>query len=133
MAVLLASLGAVGACAAAFYLADRDGWNKRAFDRVRPGMSRAEAERALGEHPDCVVRVGRSEAWFYRGALGTVSCRSRVERLADLPTVYGTLQLLVGPDARVRAIAMDGERSLDTVSGPQFASVLKLLPASLAE
>jgi hypothetical protein len=125
----LLALTALGAgCAAVFYLTDRDGWNKRAYDRIRPGMSRSELRETLGDRPDCVISVGSSEAWFYRGALGEVPCLAHVARAEELPTLYGTLQVLVGPDGRVTAVAMDGERMLKTAKGEHFASTLASLP-----
>ena len=124
----LAVLALAAACATVFYLTDRDGWNKRAYDRVRPGMSRAELASALSDRPDCVITVGRSEALFYRGALGEVPCVPHVARAEELPTLYGTLQILVGPDGRVTAVAMDGERLLKTAKGEHFASTLEALP-----
>jgi hypothetical protein len=134
---IAAAFGATFTVAAAgvgvFYLTNRDGWNKRAYDRIHPGMTRAEAIRALGEEPDCVVSVGRSEAWFYRGSLGDVTCRTHVAQVSELPTLYGTLQLLIGQDGKVRAVAMDGERSLRTSEGDQFASTLRLLSNSEVE
>jgi hypothetical protein len=129
----LAVTALAAGCATLFYLTDRDGWNKRAYDRIRPGMSRAELAEALGDRPDCVVSVGPSEAWFYRGALGEVRCLDHVARAEELPTLYGTLQILVGPDGRVTAVAMDGERPLKTAKGAHFASTLESLPRFEAE
>jgi hypothetical protein len=124
----LTVLGASGV--GIFYLTDRDGWNKRKYDRIQTGITREELLSVLGEQPDCVVAIGRSEAWFYRGALGAVPCPSHVDQPAELPTLYGTLQILLGPDGRVRAVAMDGERSTKIPNGTLFASTLQLLPMS---
>jgi hypothetical protein len=119
---------------AAFWLTDRDGWNKRHFDRIVPGMTRAELLAGLREEPDCIVRVRRSEAWFYRGAMGSVPCQTAADNPAALPTAYGTLQILVGPDGRVRAVAIDGERYLRIANGGSLpASTLQALSVSDAE
>jgi hypothetical protein len=113
-----ACLFLAASCARVFYLTDRDGWNKRKYDLIQVGMTRVEAREALGDSPDCVIPLGRAEAWFFRGAFGSVECHGPVSSVAELPSVYGALQILIGPDGRVRAVAMRREAAEERVRRP---------------
>lgn len=104
--------------------------NHQAHQRLALGMSTAQVRALLGREPDCIVMVGRSAAWFYGDAFGVGPCPSSVAAPSSLPRAYDSLQVLVAPDGRVTAFALDGESGLTSTKGGARGQSLAELPAS---
>jgi hypothetical protein len=102
--------------------------NHRAHDRLALGMSSSQVREIMGRGPDCIVSVGRSTAWFFSDAWGIGQCPSSVPAPSSLPRGYDSLQVLVAPDGRVGAFALDGESGLTSAKGPARGQSLAELP-----
>jgi hypothetical protein len=104
--------------------------NALANRRLEVGMVRYDAMRTVGRAPDCIVRVARSEAWFFAADPATIACPGASSAAESLPRAYASLQVLIGPGGRVTAIAFDGEARLRTTRGDWPGSSLSELPQS---
>jgi hypothetical protein len=83
--------------------------NHRAHSVLKLGMSAGQVHGILGRKPDCVVRLARSQVFFFADAFGVDPCPASVAAPSELPRAYDSLQVLMGPDGRVAAFTLDGE------------------------
>ena len=105
--------------------------NYRAQRALTIGMPANDVVRLVGRPPDCVVRIARSEAWFYWSEpLFADTCPSALSRPSELPHELQSLQVLVGADQRVVAYALEGEWSVVSSRGPAKGSSLAGIPLS---
>jgi hypothetical protein len=108
--------------------------NASAYGRLTVGLSREQVISAVGRDPDCRVKIGRSEAWYFVARPLEASCPVFVSQPSELPRAYASVQVLIGPDARSVAVGFDGEAvNVQSTTGAMAGSSLAELPASLME
>lgn len=109
------------------------------YSDIRPGMLETDAIRILGGVPDYVCQAGDLKVVYFfshRFLSGKRVFRDHPERFPkavtekkQIPDVYDAIQLLVGPEGRIRAVTWNGETlHIRTASGELPGSNVSELP-----
>jgi hypothetical protein len=109
------------------------------YNCIRAGMLETDAIHILGSDADYVCQVGDLRVVYFfshRFLSGERVFREHPERFPtsvsakeQIPDVYDAIQLLVGPERRIRAITWNGETlHIRTVSGEVPGSNVSELP-----
>jgi hypothetical protein len=107
--------------------------NYRTHSRLALGMRAEAVQHLAGRRPNCIVRLGRWQAWFYWSVIQSLdACPETVRHPSELPGGIQSLQILVGDD-HVVAYGLEGEWPIVSARRPAEGSSLAGLPLSYYE
>jgi hypothetical protein len=108
--------------------------NARAWDTLQPGQNLETLLEEMARPADCSVNLKGAVAMYWSANQSIAPCPAAVERIADLPRAYASLQVLVSRDQRILALGFDGEtHEIRTVRSNVVGSSLADLEQSFIE